>query len=142
LNPDVAKRVDLVRGAIEVQKGNWAAAIDQLKKAAAGLPHEHDMLSDDQALFFEPLALAYFKSGDMENARGQYEKIAALTTGRWRYGDIYSRSIYMLGIIAETKGDKAAAREHYGKFLDLWKAADPGLPEVEDARKKLAGLQN
>jgi hypothetical protein len=29
------------------------------------------------------------------------------------------------------------AIEHYGKFLDPWKDADPGLPEVEGAEQQL-----
>ncbi len=40
------------------------------------------------------------------------------------------------------RGDYALAIEHYEKFLDLWKNADPGIAEVEDAKKRAAGLKS
>ena len=39
------------------------------------------------------------------------------------------------------KGYLPEAIEHYEKFLDLWKNADPGIAEVEVAMKRLAGLK-
>ena len=35
----------------------------------------------------------------------------------------------------------AKAIEHYEKFLDLWKDADPGIAEVEDAKKRVAKMK-
>ncbi len=85
--------------------------------------------------------MAYYKMGDLDKAQEEYEKITSLTTGRIYYGDIYAKSFYMLGKICEEKEWKGKAIEHYEKFLSLWKDADPGLPEVDYAKKRLAGLK-
>jgi hypothetical protein len=46
-------------------------------------------------------------------------------------------------MLEETQiGWEDKAMEHYEKFLDLWKDADPRIAEVEDARKRLVGLKN
>jgi len=44
--------------------------------------------------------------------------------------------------VYEEQGDNVKAIEPYEKLLDLWKDADPGITEVEDARKRLAGLKS
>jgi serine/threonine protein kinase/Flp pilus assembly protein TadD len=124
-------------GFIELEMGNFSRAIDSFKKAIS-LLYPSSLL---YTLFIDPLALAYYKSGDLEKAREEYERIIARPAGRLYYGDIYAKSFYMLGKIHEQQGDTAKAIEHYDKFLDLWKDADPGIAEVEDAKKMLAGLK-
>ena len=127
-------------GMIEFKRENFSEAIEHFNQALALLPSQFNP-EHGQALFIDPLAFAYYKAGDYDKARQQYERIIHLTTGRLFYGDIYAKSFYMLGKIFEEEEMQPQAVEHYEKFLDLWKDADPGIAEVEDAKKRLAKLQ-
>ncbi len=132
-------------GKLELEKENFSEAIVNFEKALSFLSFQHstwsEFVTDRQALYIEGLALAYYKTGNIEKALKEYEKITELTTGRLCFGDIYAKSFYMLGKIHEEQGNTAKATEHFEKFLDLWKDADPGIAEVEDARKRLAVLK-
>jgi tetratricopeptide (TPR) repeat protein len=74
---------------------------------------------------------------------------------RWRFDELmsawdsgqtftyfYERSRlgFTLGRLYEQQRDVAKAREQYSRFLRLMARADPGLPDVEDAKKRLAAL--
>ena len=48
---------------------------------------------------------------------------------------------YLLGQIYEEMGRKADAAREYEIFLDAWANADPGWPQVADARSRLAALR-
>jgi len=128
-------------GLIELEKKSIANAVEYFEKAIFLLNFEGHWINDLHALFIEPLAAAYFQSGDLEKAREEYEKISSLTKGRLYYGDIYAKSFYMLGKIYEQQRDRGKAIEHYEKFLNLWKDADRDFPEVQDTKKKLGELK-
>jgi tetratricopeptide (TPR) repeat protein len=119
------------------KRGDKRAAVADLERAASMMWHE-GVWGDEHGVVFDLLAEAYAAAGDLAKARETYEKLAPLTSGRLMWGASYARSFYHLGLIAERQGDKARAREQFTKFLDLWKNADPGQPEVADARARLA----
>jgi serine/threonine protein kinase len=129
-------------GMMELGKGNFGRAIKYFEDALA--LESYGPLAKN-ANIINSLASAYYKSGNFEKARENYEWITTLTSGRTEYiecGDIYAKSFYMLGQIHEQQGQEAKAIEHYEKFLELWKDADPGIAEVEEARKRLAGMKS
>jgi tetratricopeptide (TPR) repeat protein len=87
------------------------------------------------------MGLAYYRAGDLATALKTYERITSLTVGRIEFPDIYVKSFYMLGKIYEEQSDRTKAIENYEKFLELWKDADPGIVEVDDAQNRLADLK-
>jgi tetratricopeptide (TPR) repeat protein len=146
---------DHLMGAIEIERNNAPKALEYLERSVRSLPYGP---FEKDAGFINMLAEAYVRAGDLPRAREQYERIGMLTTGRLGSGDVYARqfgmyttvclgssdvyarSFYHIGLIDEKLGDRAGVRVNYQKFLDLWKGADPGLPELEDAKKRLASL--
>ena len=93
------------------------------------------------------LGLAYEQAGQPDSALAAYERVAAdagvvdEVNGylRWSLGP----SLRRLGELHEARGDRARARDSYGRFVDLWKEADPELQpfvaQARTARNRLGG---
>ncbi len=143
MNQKLMRYFYFLMGMTELERENYSSAIEEFKNALSLLPFQYDaIIGENHAAFFDSLALSYYRAGDLESAREEYEKITKLTSGRLWDGDIYAKSFYVLGKICEQQGGTAKAIENYEKFLDLWKDADPGITEVEDARKRLVRLKS
>ncbi|MEW5900949.1 MAG: tetratricopeptide repeat protein, partial [Acidobacteriota bacterium] len=81
------------------------------------------------------------KKGNLAKAISEYERLLKtfdLTESTHFVHPLYH---YRLGLLYERAGDAMKAKGRYQKFLDLWKDADPGRPEVDNARSRLASLR-
>jgi serine/threonine protein kinase/predicted Zn-dependent protease len=139
VNKKLMRHYFRLNGKIAAEKENTSEAIDYFEKALSLVSVGPQDIPPD---FIEPLALVYYSAGNLDRAREEFERITRITMGRINFGDIYAKSFYMLGKIYEQQGDTTKAIEHYQKFLSLWKDADPGFPEVDGAKKRLAELKS
>ena len=87
------------------------------------------------------LARAYLQKGEIDKAIEEYERLITFDPESEERYLIHPKYYYRLAKLYEQKGQKSKATEHYEKFLDLWKDADPGIAEVEDAKRRVSGLK-
>jgi len=134
----------LLIGKIEFAQGDIPKAIEYYEKAL-NMTEMDRMLVIPLNEYLYSLAEAYYRSGDLAKAKVEFSKINIGENDilfAWeRQLEIIVLSTYMLGKISEQQGDTAEAIEFYTKFLTFRKDADPGLPKVDDAKKRLAGLR-
>jgi len=88
------------------------------------------------------LARAYQKKGELDKAIAEYERLIIFDPASKGRCLIHPKYHYRLAKLYEQKGWKGKTIEHYEKFLSLWKDADPGIAEVEDAKERLAALKS
>ncbi len=119
---------------IWLAEGEPEKAITIMKKAPAISVWPESRLP----LFIDILAQAYIKKGDLKRAIAEYERLTKFDPKAFCM--IHPLYYYRLAKLYEQKGNKGKARARYERFLDLWKDADPGTPEVDDAKARLAAL--
>jgi tetratricopeptide (TPR) repeat protein len=85
-------------------------------------------------------ARAQAARGDLHGAIQTYRRL--LTAGPdQKFAAVYEpRYVLEMARLLNRAGDNGAAKQEYQRFLDFWKNADPGLPEVAEARKIVASL--
>lgn len=87
------------------------------------------------------LAQSYLQEGMYEKAVTELERFLRYQNGsRIAHPHDGVRCFYWLGIAYEQSGWKDKAAKQYQTFLDIWKNADPGIPEIDDAKARLAKL--
>ncbi|UCE18792.1 MAG: protein kinase [Gemmatimonadota bacterium] len=123
-------------GYLESVRGNFESAVTNFENAARDYPHYPDII-----LCFS-LAKAYLLVGRWGESVAEFEKILSkYAAQRLFYSIIAVKTYYFLGLAYERSGWTQKAIEQYETFLDIWKNADPGIEEVEDAKARLAALK-
>ncbi len=144
------RAVRFLRGMIASAEGRGTEAAEEFEAMIGLLPRDVPYLDDYprsigvlaslQALFLHTAAVENEKEDRPEAALELYLRLLALNGGRLQHPDLFALSHHAVGRIRQSKGDLEGAGESLTMFLSLWKDADPGLPEVEDAKRRLAAL--
>jgi tetratricopeptide (TPR) repeat protein len=130
------------QGCIAFARGDYQTAVHQLESAVAA-SRGLEWGAEASRLFGMRYMLgrAYLTSGMLDRAVAEFEK--AITRLDWAQAVNPLESVkchYYLGQAYEQSGWKVKAIEQYQTFLDIWKDADRELPEIVDARARLAKL--
>lgn len=115
-----------LKGELSLSKGHHKQAIDYFNKAA-------NIESLDRQFFINASGEAYFKVGELDKAAKKLESVIRINPN-------HAQSHYLLGLVYQKRGEQEKAREHFEKFMDIWKDADDNLPQLVEAKKQLEVL--
>jgi tetratricopeptide (TPR) repeat protein len=136
------RRAEFVRPYLEALQGEFFLRTGQPERGRAALKEVMSKIRAEpgpdawtQSLFkLELIARTAREAGDWELARYAAQQMI-------EHDANYAGSHYAMALVAEHEGDKSAALEGFAAAEKYWRNADSDLPELLDARKKLAALR-
>jgi serine/threonine protein kinase/tetratricopeptide (TPR) repeat protein len=87
------------------------------------------------------LARAYIHNRELDKAITEYEKLITFDPNSKDRRLIHPKYHYRLAKLYQEKGWPEKAIKEYEKLLEVWKDADKDLPELVDAKKRLASIK-
>ena len=112
-------------GSIALESGRAQDAIAHFKEALLHGPLVWDIDSLEDCL-----ANAYLALSQIDECITEYQRVLSVNPN-------YPLAHYHLGQAYDRKGMSEQARAEYAQFLQIWRQADPNIPEVIAARKRL-----
>jgi tetratricopeptide (TPR) repeat protein len=126
-------------------EGSYEKAVSVFEETSPPSPpalqYTSQIIGHNTPFLKDVIARVYQQKGDLDKAITEYERLITFDPKSKARYLIHPKYHYRLARLYEEKGWKGKAIDQYQKFLDLWKDADPGIAEVEEAKKRLAGLK-
>jgi len=113
-------------GELSLSKGLYQQALEYFEKATV-------TWSSERAFYINALGEAYFKMRELNKAVEKFGDVLKINPN-------YAQTHFLLGLVYEKKDRKEKAREHFQKFMEIWKDADENLPQLTEAKKRLEKL--
>jgi DNA-binding CsgD family transcriptional regulator/tetratricopeptide (TPR) repeat protein len=137
--PRLQREHEFLRGLIELEAGRPAEAVKLIEKAVSRIARRDH--SDGRIfLYGRALAAARERAGDAAGAAEALRTLVGSPGDILRSEGRYALAVFDLARLDEKLGRADAAREGYRAFLELWKDADAGRREIEEARGRLSSL--
>jgi tetratricopeptide (TPR) repeat protein len=132
-------------GWISNAQDNWEASLKNFERALAirsAFPKDKQPKWDIKVEDIRSaIAETYLRQKNFKAAIQEYSRMTDSPKGHQLIDEyVWARRHYKMAAAYEKMNDFSRAKKEYESFLRLWKDADPDIPEIIEAKKRLGAL--
>ena len=135
----------LLLAEILLAEGSAEEALDVYEKRTLSkmpmVQFGHELIFYNVPIHRDFPARVYLEMGEIEKATVEYERLITFDPESTERQLVHPTFHYSLAKLYEEKNRQGKAIEQYKRFLEIWKDADEELPDLIDAKERLAQLR-